>query len=147
MYCPWTTQNLKNYLDQKYPAQLEIKDTTDSITAASYLVLLLSLGRMVNFTLPFTSKEMISISTLQTFRSWVVIFHLRRSMVFFLSLSLYDRPGRAPRMNLLFWGTDDFPVSYSNRDTPWNTWNRHSGSFMVDTDILFSNMKSPFHEC
>ena len=82
---------------------------------------------------------MISISTLQTSRSWVVIFHLRRPMAC-LSLNLYDTPGLAPRMNVLFWGPGDFSVSYSNRDTLWNAWNRHSGSFMIDTGILFSNM-------
>ena len=38
------------------------------------------LGGMVNFTLPSTTSEMISISTSQTFHSWVVIFHLRRPM-------------------------------------------------------------------
>ena len=101
---------------------------------------------MVNFTLPSTTNEMISISTSQTFRSWVVTFHLRQPMAF-LSLNLYDTPGLAPRMNVLFWGPGDFPVSYSNRDTSWNAWNRHSGSFMVDTGILFSNMKFPSHEC
>ena len=71
---------------------------------------------------------MISISTSQTFRSWVVIFHLRQPMEF-LSLNLYDTPGLAPRMNVLYWGPGDFPVSYSNRDTSRNAWNRHSGSF------------------
>ena len=101
---------------------------------------------MVNFTLPSTTNEMISISSSQNFRSWVVIFHLRQPMAF-LSLNSYDTPGLAPRMNVLFWGPDDFPVSYSNRDTSWNAWNRHSGSFMVDTGILFSNMKCPSHEC
>ena len=35
----------------------------------------------------------------------------------FLSLNLYDTPGLAPRMNFLYWGPGDFPVSYSNRDT------------------------------
>ena len=48
-------------------------------------------------------------------RSWVVIFHLHRPMAF-LSLSLYDTPGLAPRMNVLFWGPGDLPISYSNRD-------------------------------
>ena len=95
---------------------------------------------MVNFTLPSTTSEMISISTSQTFRSWVVIFHHRRPMVC-LSLNLYDTPGLAPRMNVLFWGPGDFPVSYSNRDTLWNAWNLRSGSFMVDTGILLSNME------
>ena len=78
-------------------------------------------------------------STSQTFRSWVVIFHLRRPMEF-LSLSLDSTPGPAPHMNVLFWGPGDFPVSYSNMDTSWNAWNRQSGSFMVDTGILFCNM-------
>ena len=64
----------------------------------------------------------------------------------FLSLNLYDTPGLAPRMNVLYWGPGDFPVSYSNRDTSRNAWNRHSGSFMVDMGIIFSNMKYPSHE-
>ena len=95
---------------------------------------------MVNFTLPSTTNEMISISTSQTFRSWVVIFHLCQPIAF-LSLNLYDTPGLSPRMNVLFWEPGDFPASYANRDTSWNAWNRHSGRFMVDTGILFSNMK------
>ena len=33
--------DFENYLGQMYPAELEIKDTTDSITSASYLDLLL----------------------------------------------------------------------------------------------------------
>ena len=48
-------------------------------------------------------------------------------------------------MDVSFWGPGDFPVNYSNRDTSWNAWNR--GSFMVDTGILYNNMKSPSHEC
>ena len=35
----------ENYLDQMYPAELEIKDTTENITSASYLDLLPSIGR------------------------------------------------------------------------------------------------------
>ena len=35
----------ENYLGQMYPTELEIKDTTDSTTSASYLDLLLSIGR------------------------------------------------------------------------------------------------------
>ena len=86
----------ENYLGQMYPAELKIKDTTESTTSASYLDLLLSNGRDVNFTLP---NEMISISTSQTFRSSAVIFHLRQPMAFF---NLYDTPGLAPRMNVSF---------------------------------------------
>ena len=40
-----TNPAFENYLDQMYPTELEIKDTTDSTTSASYLDLLLSIGR------------------------------------------------------------------------------------------------------
>ena len=142
MYNP----ELENYLGKIYSAELDIKDPTESITPASYLDILLSIGKDGHFTLPFTTNEMISISTSQTFRFWVEIFHLCRPMAF-LSLNFYDTPGLAPRMNVLFWGPGDFPVSYSNSDTSWNAWNRHSRSFMVDTEIFFSNMKSLSHKC
>ena len=59
----------ENYLGQMYPAELETKDTTESITSASYLDYYCRLGGLVNFTLPFTTNEMISISTSQTFRA------------------------------------------------------------------------------
>ena len=37
--------DFENYLSQMYPSELEIKDTTESNTSASYLDLLLSIGR------------------------------------------------------------------------------------------------------
>ena len=136
---------IENYLGQMYPAEFEIKDTTESTTSASYLDLLLSIGRDGQLhTSIYDKRDDFNFHI--TFPSWVVVFHLRRPMAF-LSLNLYDTPGLAPRMNVSFWGPDDFPVSYSNRDTSWNAWNLHSGSFMVDTGTLFSNMKSPSHEC
>ena len=52
----------------------------------------------------------------QIFRSWVEKIDPRRPVVF-LSLSLYDTPGRVPHMTVLFWGPGDFPVSYSSRHT------------------------------
>ena len=94
-----------------YPTDFEIKDTTESITSAFYLDLLLSIGRNDQLHNSITTSAMIAISTSQTFRSWVVIFHLRRPMSFFY-LSLYDTPERAPRMNILFWEPGDFPVSF-----------------------------------
>ena len=84
-----------------YSTELEIKETTEIITSASYLNFLLSIGSHSQLTLPCTTNEMISISTSHTFRSWVIIFHLRRPMTF-LSLSLYDTTGLAPRMNVFF---------------------------------------------
>ena len=71
----------ENYLGQMYPVELEIKDTTESNTSASYLDLLLSIGGTVNFTLPFMTNVTISISTSQMFRSWVAIFQPRPPMV------------------------------------------------------------------
>ena len=64
-----------------------------------------------------------------------------------LCLSLYDTPWLTPHMNVWFSGPGDFRVTYSKRNTSWTAWNRHSGSFMVDTGILLSNMKSPSREC
>ena len=42
---PINNPEFENYLGQMYPAELEIKDTTESTTSASYLDLLLSIGR------------------------------------------------------------------------------------------------------
>ena len=87
---------------------------------------------MVNFTLPFTTNEMISISISQTFRSWVLIQSSSAYGIFISQLIQYA--WLAPRINVLFWWPGDFRVSYSNYS--WNAENRHSGSFMVDTGIL-----------
>ena len=78
----------------------------------------------VNFAIPFTTSVTISISILQTFRSWVATSHLRLPMAF-LSHSLSDTPGLAPLMNVLFWRRCDFPISFSGRDMSRNAWNRH----------------------
>ena len=88
----------------------------------------------------------ISISTSQIFRSWVAIFQPRPPIAS-LFRSLYGMPGLAPRMVVLSWGRCDFQISFSNRDTSRNAWNRHWGSFMVDTGILSNNMKFPSHKC
>ena len=86
-----------------YPVEFEIKDTTENNTSISYLVLLLSIEREVNFTLPFMTNVTISISIIsQTFRPWVAIFRLRQQTIAFSSHSLYDMPGLAPHMNVLF---------------------------------------------
>ena len=81
--------------------------------------------------------DFISIS--QTYRSWVAIYQLRPSMAS-LSHSLYDMPGLAPRMDILSCRRHDFQISFSNRDTSRNAWNRHSG-------LLLNNMKLLSHEC
>ena len=104
-----------------FPDELEIKDITESTTSASYLDLLLSIGRDVQLHTSIYDKRddfnfHITNVPFSSNKSWVVIFYLRRPMAF-LSLNLYDTPGLAPRMDVLLWGPDDFPISYSNKDT------------------------------
>ena len=115
--------DFENYLGQMYPLSLRSKTRRRATLSASYLDLLLSIGREVNFALPFTTNATISISILQTFRSWVATSHLRPPMAF-LSHNSSDTPGLAPLMNVLFWGRCDFPISFSGRDTSRNVWNR-----------------------
>ena len=55
----------ENYLSQMYPAELEIKDSTENITSVSYLDLLLSIGQLHT---SIYDKRDDSISTSQTFR-------------------------------------------------------------------------------
>ena len=105
----------ENYLGQMYLVEIEIKDTTESNTSASYLDLLLSMWRdgQLYTSLPFMTNVMISISMSQIFRSWVAIYQLRPPMES-LSHSLYDMPGLAPRMDVLFWGRHDITINFSN---------------------------------
>ena len=49
------------YLGHMYPAELEIKDTTESITSASYIYLLLSIGSNGQLHTSITKNEMTSI--------------------------------------------------------------------------------------
>ena len=104
---------IRKFSGSDISAELEIKDTTESTTSASFLYLLLSIGS--DCQLDTSIYDFIS----HTFRSWVVIFHLRRPLTF-LSLILYDTPGLAPHMNVLFGGPSNFPVGFLNRDTPLN---------------------------
>ena len=107
---------VENYLGQMYPVSLEIKDTTESNTSASYLDLLLSIRRDGQLHTSIPTNVMISISISQIFRSWVAIYQLRPPMAS-LSRSLCDMPGLALRMNVLFGRRHDFQISFSNRDT------------------------------
>ena len=95
----------------------------------------------VNFILPFMTNVTISLSISQIFRSWETIYQLRPPMAY-SSHSLYSMPWLAPRMDVLFWERHDFQISFSNRDTSKNAWNRHWRSLMVDTGILSNNTTS-----
>ena len=95
-FSTWSVINnpdFANYLGQMYPAELEIKDTTESNTSRV----------TVSCALPFTTYVTISTSISQTFRSRVAIFHLRQPMVF-LSHSSYCMPGLASLMIFYFKG-------------------------------------------
>ena len=127
-----------------YPAELQIKDTTESNTSASYVDLLLSIGDggwTVSCTLPFMPNVTISSSIPQIFLSWVAIFHLRQPMVC-LSHSSYGMPGLAPLIKVLLWERRDFHVSFLGWDMSGNVLNRPSGSSMVDMGISSNIIKS-----
>ena len=87
-----------------------------------------------------------SISISHMFRSWVALYQLRLPMAS-LWRSLYDMPGLAPRLNVLFWGRQDLAISFSNSETSRNAWNRHWRSLLVDTWILSNNTKLLSHLC
>ena len=80
-YCPLIILTLRIISVRCIPWAY-IKDTTESNTSASYLDLLLSIGREVNFALPFTTS--VTSSILQTFCSRVATSHLRPPMAFYL---------------------------------------------------------------
>ena len=62
----------ENYLDRMYPAKLEIKDTTESITSASYLDLLLSIyDKRDDFNYHITNFPFLS-SNIQSLPAYVV---------------------------------------------------------------------------
>ena len=79
-----------------YPAKLEIKDTTESNTSASYLDLLLSIGRDGQLHISIYDKR-----NDFNFQITDFPFHLSRPLAF-LSPNLYDTPGLALRMTVLF---------------------------------------------
>ena len=125
-----------------YPAELEIKDTTESTTSASYLDLLLSILRDVNLHSSIYDKR-------DDYNFHITNFPFLRSNipsspaydVFISQLIRYARACSSYECFIL--KARRLSVSYSNRGTSWNAWNRHLGSFSIDAGILFSNMESP----
>ena len=72
-------QEFENYVGQRYPSELEIKDTTESITSASYLDLLLSIWKNGQLHISIYDKQDEFIYRITNFP----LFHLRRR--FYLS--------------------------------------------------------------
>ena len=128
----------ENQLCQMYHAELQIKDNTESTTSASYLDLLLSIGRnsqlhtsiydnrddfnfhITNF--PFLSSNIPS---------------LPASGVFISQLIRYARACNSYEFIILV--ARRLSSTLLKQGYPWNAWNRHSRSLMVDTRILFNN--------
>ena len=97
-----------------YPAELEIKDTTETITSVSYVDLLLSIWRDCQlhtsiydkrdyFNIHITNFPFLSMNSPSSPAYGVFKF------------SAYTIRPDAPRMNVLFWGPGDFPVSYAKK--------------------------------
>ena len=116
----------ENYLGQMYPVELEIKDTTESNTSASYLDLLLSIGRdgqlhtyiydkRDDFNFHITNFLFLSSNILISSACGVFISQLMR----------YARACSSYGCFFFFWGLRDFQISFSNRDISRNAWNRH----------------------
>ena len=125
-----------------YPAQLEIKDTTEIHTSASYLDLLLSIGRhgqlhtsiyykQDDFNFHITNFLFLSSNILSSSAYGVFISQLIRYAGACSSYECFILRARRLSSKLLKEGY---------------LWER-SKSIMVDMGILFSNMKSPSHEC
>ena len=139
--------DFENYLGQMYPAELEIKDTTESNTSASYLDLLLSIEsygqlrtslydkrddfnfHITNF--PFLSSNIPSSPAYGVFISQLIRYARACSSYECFIL-------RAARLSSKLLGQ-----GYMS----WNVWNRPSESFMVDMGISSNIMKSPSPKC
>ena len=145
MYFLKPTQNSKIIVVRNILLQLEIQDTSESITSVSYLDLLLSSERDGQLYSSTYDKR-------DDFNFHIPNFPFLSSNVPFspaygvLSLILYDTSGLAPCIIALFWGQDDFSISYLSRDTASNASNLYLGSFMVDTGISLSNVKFPTYK-
>ena len=127
--------DFENYLGQMYPAELEIKNTTESNTSASYLDLLLSIEsdgqlctslydkhddfnfHITNF--PFLSSNIPSSPAYGVFISQLIRYARACSSYECFIL-------RAARLSSTLLG---------HLDTSLNVWNHPSGSFMVDMGI------------
>ena len=123
---PINNPDFENYLGQMYPPPpwaWDDKDTTESNTSASYLNLLLSIGRDGQLCTSLYDKRDDFNFHITNFPFWVATSHLRPP-ISFLSHNSSDTPELAPVMNVLFWGRSDFPISFSGRDMSRNVWNR-----------------------
>ena len=99
-----------------------VKDATESNTSASYLDLLLSIGRNGQLCTSLHNKR-------DDFNLHITIFPFLSSNIpfyqpmAFLSHTSYGISGFVPLMNVLFFGRRDFHLSFSDRGMSGNIWN------------------------
>ena len=129
-----------------YPAEREIKYTTESNTSASYLNPQLSIGREGQLRTSLYGKR-------NDFNFYITNFPFLSSncpsspAMVCLSHNSYGMQGFAPLMNVLFWVRREFHVRFSGRDILGNVWNHPSGSDMFDMGISSNIIKSPSPKC
>ena len=121
------------YLGQMYRPELDIKDTTESNTSASYLDLLLSICRDGQLCTSLYEKR-------DDFNFIITNFS-------FLSSNIPSSPASAVSINVSFRGRCDFPISFSGRDMLMNVHKSLLESCMFGTEILSNNMRSPSLVC
>ena len=140
-------QEFENYLGQMYTAELEIKDITGSITSVSYLDLLLSIrsdgqlhtsiyNRCDDFNFHITKFPFLSRNIPSAPAYCIFISQLIRYAGACSSYGCFILMARRLSSKLR-----------SNRDISWITRNRPSGSVMVNTGVVFNNMKPLAHGC
>ena len=131
----------ENYLGQMYPPEFEIKDTTESDTSASYLVLLLSIGRDGQLHTSLYDKR-------DDFNFRITNFpflssNIPSSPAYGVFISQLIRYARASSSYECFILRAVLPGQGYVR----NVWDRLWGSSMVGWGILPNNMRSPSPEC
>ena len=139
-------KELANYLGQMYPAELEIMDTTESKTCASYLDLLRSIGRdgllhtsiydkRDDFNFHITNFPFLSSNIPSSPAYGVFISQLIRYARACFSYECFILRARWLSSKLLKQGylAERLKSSFRN--------------FLVDMGILFSIMKYPSQEC
>ena len=112
--------NRENCPDQMYPIELDIKDTTESNTSASYLDLLPSIGRDGQLqTSIYDKRDGFNFNITNSPIQYSIFFRL---WSFYITDYKNDMSGLAPHMDILFWGQRDFSIGFPNRDTSRNAW-------------------------
>ena len=138
--------DFENYLGHMYPAELEIKDTTESNNSTSYLDLLLSIGRDGQLSISLNNKR-------DDFNVHITNYpflsdNLQSSPAYGVFISRLIRYATVCSSNEYFiLRVGDFNVSFSGRDMLWNCLNSPSGSSLVDMGISSYIMKYPSPKC